>query len=261
MCGIGGGANIKLHRLFKMAVEQEMLGRRSVGVVWIDENGLKVVKMLTSPRKAYKKLTKLYHDSIVKVGIVHNRMPSVGAVNLVNCHPFKDCSGRIYLAHNGTFDRRRLLRLLKRRKGHKIMGDTDSEVLVHILEEKLEEIGDPDEAVKAFKESLDKLFSYYTIACLMEGSLYLISNKYVYCHRNGRRFMFSNCRAPFRPLNGVEEFCGIMKMRDDGVEVLVEEELEDFYDEEDDDDLEWDLVYKPVRVPRRGVVEWWLENV
>lgn len=70
--------------------------------------------------------------------IFHVRLPSVGGVSIENTHPFLSCDESFALIHNGTIYNHHLLRnLLKRvtKKKHKFDGNTDSELMVHFIEE------------------------------------------------------------------------------------------------------------------------------
>jgi len=88
----------------------------------------------------------------VRIAISHNRMPSIGDVSYNNTHPFFDCKRRFALIHNGTaFNHDYRKRLLE--KGHRILGETDSELLTHKLEDYYEETGDMVEALKMLVEN------------------------------------------------------------------------------------------------------------
>jgi predicted glutamine amidotransferase len=73
-----------------------------------------------------------------KMGVFHVRLPSVGKVELKNTHPFISCDGTFAIMHNGTFLYHKLFKklLLKiARRKHKFIGDTDTEVIMHLIEE------------------------------------------------------------------------------------------------------------------------------
>ncbi len=71
------------------------------------------------------------------VALGHTRWATHGGVTQANAHPHTDCSGRFALIHNGIVENYRELggRL---RRDHTFLSQTDTEVLVHLLEEELE---------------------------------------------------------------------------------------------------------------------------
>lgn len=69
------------------------------------------------------------------LGISHTRWATHGAPNHVNAHPHADCSGKILIVHNGIIENYEQLRDRLRKKGHKIVSETDTEIIAHLIEE------------------------------------------------------------------------------------------------------------------------------
>jgi len=72
-----------------------------------------------------------------RLGIAHTRWATHGGVSERNAHPHLSCDGRIAVVHNGIIENHEELRRELARKGHRFAGETDSEVIAHLIEEGL----------------------------------------------------------------------------------------------------------------------------
>ena len=68
------------------------------------------------------------------MGIAHTRWATHGKPSEVNAHPHIDCTGKIFLAHNGIIENYLLLKKRLARRGHTFRSETDTEVLAHLIE-------------------------------------------------------------------------------------------------------------------------------
>lgn len=69
------------------------------------------------------------------IGIGHTRWATHGEPNDVNAHPHYSESRKIVLIHNGIIENYAPLKAELKKRGHKFESDTDTEVLVHLIED------------------------------------------------------------------------------------------------------------------------------
>lgn len=98
------------------------------------------------------------------VGIGHTRWATHGAPNDVNAHPHISGNGRLALVHNGIIENYGLLKIALEKAGHTFQTETDTEVLVHLIEEIQErESLSLEEAVRL---ALTRVVGAYAIAVI-----------------------------------------------------------------------------------------------
>ena len=68
-------------------------------------------------------------------GIAHTRWATHGAPTQTNAHPHLDCRGDIALIHNGIIENADVLRERLEWAGHHFTTETDTEALVHLIED------------------------------------------------------------------------------------------------------------------------------
>jgi glutamine---fructose-6-phosphate transaminase (isomerizing) len=79
-------------------------------------------------------------------GIAHTRWATHGKPTEKNAHPHADCTGKIFLAHNGIIENYRVLKDKLLATGHVFQSETDTEVLAHLVEDAY--AGDLESAVQ-----------------------------------------------------------------------------------------------------------------
>ena len=82
------------------------------------------------------------------VGIGHTRWATHGGVTEANAHPHTDCHGEIVVIQNGIVENYRQLKEQLLAEGHIFRSQTDTEVIVHLIEQYRQAHGDLVEAVR-----------------------------------------------------------------------------------------------------------------
>jgi glucosamine 6-phosphate synthetase-like amidotransferase/phosphosugar isomerase protein len=172
MCGIAGvsGPNAPVTAL-QLILGQLERGTLGCGVAFTqgrrDNPRIAVLKSPIHPIQFVGKyFARLDRRSLSAVA--HNRWPSKGSVSYVNTHPFMACNRGFAIVHNGTTYFKKLT-IQKIKRGHQILGDTDSEVICHIVEQYYNMHGD---MVTALAELSDTEFSGSVLVLLKNGELY-----------------------------------------------------------------------------------------
>ena len=135
MCGIVGyvGTRDATPIIFSGLKRLEYRGYDSAGIAVV-ENGQIAVR-----RDAGKldNLSALLQQQPMRgtTGIGHTRWATHGAANQTNAHPHLDCTRRIVVVHNGIVENFLPLRKELQAHGHVFMSETDTEVIVHLVEQ------------------------------------------------------------------------------------------------------------------------------
>lgn len=137
MCGIVGYIGSRdAAAVLRVALERlEYRGYDSCGIATINKGELGVRKKAGKLRALDEILT--YEPIEGNIGIGHTRWATHGIPSDTNTHPIVDCSEKIALVHNGEIENYRALKEQLLRRGHLFRTDTDSEVIVHLIEENI----------------------------------------------------------------------------------------------------------------------------
>jgi len=146
MCGIVGYIGQKKAQpiLIDGLKRLEYRGYDSAGIALIEEEGLIFEKSAGKINRLEEKIRG--KDFGATCGIAHTRWATHGEPNTINAHPHMDSLGKIAIVHNGIIENYRSLHEYLEKQGHHFRTDTDTEILVHLIEEYYE--GDLLEAVR-----------------------------------------------------------------------------------------------------------------
>ena len=98
------------------------------------------------------------------IGIGHTRWATHGAPNDVNAHPHRSGDGRLAIIHNGIIENYDSLKKELIKRGHTFESDTDTEVLIHLIEEIIKKENVSLE--EAVRYSLNEVVGAYAIVII-----------------------------------------------------------------------------------------------
>ena len=138
MCGIVGyiGRRDAVPVLLEGLRSLEYRGYDSAGLAVVYRNKLQVIKTAGRVQDLRERVS---DRTKATVGIGHTRWATHGEPNEVNAHPHTDTDGRIAVVHNGIIENAEQLRDALVARGVKLVSDTDTEALAHMI---AAEVGD-----------------------------------------------------------------------------------------------------------------------
>jgi len=151
VCGIVGyiGKKESAPLLLEGLKRLEYRGYDSAGLAVVNDGKISLVRRAGCLSELDKALKKGLPKGVLGVG--HTRWATHGAPTEKNAHPHLDCRGKIALVHNGIIENFLALRERLTRQGHIFSSETDTETLVHLIEDHYK--GDLEQAVRdALKE-------------------------------------------------------------------------------------------------------------
>src|SRR5574343_1069682 len=165
MCGIVGyiGHRDAYPVIIKGLHRLEYRGYDSAGIVLYDGKDLKLSKTKgkVSDLEAKAESEK---TTIGKIGMGHTRWATHGVPNDVNSHPHFSNSGKLVIIHNGIIENYEPLKQELIKRGYTFKSDTDTEVLVNLIEEVKKK--ENCKLGKAVQIALNQVIGAYAIAVI-----------------------------------------------------------------------------------------------
>lgn len=170
MCGIVGyvGDGNVYDVLIKGLHRLEYRGYDSAGIAMVTPEGkLNVYKTMGK----VENLENFCRDKnlTARAGIAHTRWATHGEPSDNNAHPHFSEDGNLALVHNGTIENYKLLKDVLIQHGCKFHSETDTEVLVQLIE--YIRLKNDCSLLDAVREALKQVVGAYAIAVLEKGNL------------------------------------------------------------------------------------------
>jgi len=166
MCGITGcvGRENVASTLLTTLENLEYRGYDSSGIAVRNGTGVSIDKHEGEVAVLERRLTADGPDA--SVGIGHTRWSTHGPPSDANAHPHGGCSERLAVVHNGIIENHGALRDELEARGHEFTSETDTEVVPHLVEERLRAGSSPE---AAFRDVLGELEGTYALAMVVAG--------------------------------------------------------------------------------------------
>lgn len=136
MCGIFGYIGKKTN-----APEMVLEGLKTLEYRGYDSWGVATIGKTDGSKIIVKKRVGKIGDATVadmpsgSIAFGHTRWATHGGVTEVNAHPHRDCTGSLAIIHNGIVENYDELKRELKKKNHRFVSETDTEVVVHLIEE------------------------------------------------------------------------------------------------------------------------------
>ena len=163
MCGIVGyiGHRDAYPIIIKGLQRLEYRGYDSAGIVLFDGEQMQLSKTKGKVQDLKDKIEATISQN-GKLGLGHTRWATHGVPNDINSHPHYSNSGDLVIIHNGIIENYESIKKALIKRGYTFESDTDTEVLVNLIEEVKKKEG--VKLGKAVQLALNQVIGAYAIA-------------------------------------------------------------------------------------------------
>lgn len=164
MCGIVGyiGYREAWPIVLKGLKRLEYRGYDSAGIALMNESGEHIYKK--AGKVAVLEEFAQDQDKSGTIGMGHTRWATHGVPSDRNSHPHTSNNGKLSIIHNGIIENYATLKEELINRGHEFKSDTDTEVLIHLVEE-IQEIENID-LLEAVRLALKEVIGAYAIVIM-----------------------------------------------------------------------------------------------
>ena len=228
MCGIFGIILNNDDDIYQLIIngliQLQNRGYDSAGISLINNDGINVYKYAsTNQEDAITKLLKLNIDKTRKIfnGIGHNRWATHGIKNDDNAHPHISNNKKFVLAHNGIIENYTNLKKLLISNGFTFYSQTDTEVIVNLVEYNYIKYTDTFESIKntismlkgTFALVIQSLHEPNKLFCVRNGSPMLVGKDDTKVIVTSEQCGFCNLINEYITLDA-DDICTIQKCND-----------------------------------------------
>jgi len=183
MCGIIGLVSLKNDNIYKLIIngliQLQNRGYDSAGLCAIVNGQFEVNKFAsTNEISAIDKLSSLHLESSYNIytGFGHNRWATHGGKNDINAHPHISNSGDFAIVHNGIIENFYGLKSFLIKEGYSFQSQTDTEVIVNLIEYYYKKSHDVYDSIKKTIDSLTGTYGLIIQSLSDENTLYCVRN-------------------------------------------------------------------------------------
>jgi len=164
MCGIVGyvGPKEAAPILLQGLKGLEYRGYDSAGVALLNGSGVQVVKRSGKLSALVEAVDEV--DPRGTCGIAHTRWATHGVPNQPNAHPHTSSDGEIALVHNGIIENAESIRIQLLEAGYSFASETDTEVVVHLIDHLWTDGMPMEDAVSAALRSIDGAYGIAVVS-------------------------------------------------------------------------------------------------
>ncbi|SJZ34497.1 glutamine--fructose-6-phosphate transaminase (isomerizing) [Selenihalanaerobacter shriftii] len=222
MCGIVGyiGEETASSILTDGLNKLEYRGYDSAGIALYHEGDINIYKQVGKLENLEELVAK--EDPKGKIGIGHTRWATHGKPSIPNSHPHTSCNGKFVVVHNGIIENYLSLKERLQSQGHQFRSETDTEVIVHLIEEYYN--GDLGRTIQEVIEELEGSYAFVALTANEPEKLVAVrqDSPLIVGLKHGEYFVASDIPAILKHTNQVyilddEEMAVITK---EGVKVL-----------------------------------------
>ena len=209
MCGIFGLVLLENDNLYQLIIngliQLQNRGYDSAGLCTMNKDKFDIYKYAsTNEINAIEKLTSTQFKQLENcyIGFGHNRWATHGGKTDINAHPHLSNSGNFCIVHNGIIENYKELKEYLLKQGFNFKSQTDTEVIVNLIELNYNKCNSVYDAIKNTIMSLTGTYGLI-IQSIFEPNI-------LYCVRNGSPLLVGQTEDKVIVTSEQTGFCGFV---------------------------------------------------